>query len=187
MIALVALAEAAIARADASLRFSTRPVAVRSVSPVVHRTTPHLRLMASLSPDTLEPGTRATLAVSVTPNPGIHVYAPGSSYRPVSLTLTWPDAIDEQRAVYSNPTTYFFKPLSEQMLVYSRPFNVTLTFAVSARAFDTIASRGSSSAVAADLAYQACNHEVCYLPLKTRLEWKLRPISRRASGSAPTQ
>src|SRR5690349_17597963 len=42
-----------------------------------------------------------TLALDVTPNPGIHVYAPGAKdFTPVSLVLTPQDAVTPGKATY---------------------------------------------------------------------------------------
>jgi hypothetical protein len=60
----------------------TVPVAATNVS------TAHLDVTTYASDPAVAPGNRFTLAMSVVPKPGMHVYAPGASpYRVVTLTI----------------------------------------------------------------------------------------------------
>jgi hypothetical protein len=175
MIALAVLGQLSIVRTGASHAPPSGTSTVRLAAPVVHRTAPHLRLSASVSPGTLTPGSRGKVVVDIAPRPGIHVYAPRSSSRPVSFRLEPADVFTVVQVFYPQPETYLFKPLNETMLVYSRPFSATVAFAVDGRRLQQ--ARGlpdSTGALALEVAYQACDEEVCYLPEATRLEWKLR-------------
>ena len=54
---------------------------------IVARNTPHLSFTASISPDVARPGGRLSLAVNVMPKKRMHVYAPGTTYRAITVTL----------------------------------------------------------------------------------------------------
>src|SRR5215208_3272140 len=55
---------------------------------IVARHTPHLSFIAALSPDVVKTGSRLSLVVDVTPKKKMHVYAPGTNYRAITITLT---------------------------------------------------------------------------------------------------
>ncbi len=110
---------------------------VGAVSPVVAdvivaRNTRHLSFTASLSPDVARPGGRLSLVVNVVPKKRMHVYAPGTKYRAVTVTLNRQAFLKASPAVYPKPSIYIFKPLKEQVLVYSDPFKLTMNIAVGA-------------------------------------------------------
>lgn len=93
----------------------------------------------------------------------------------MSITLKPDGVLSAHEVVYPEPTPYLFKPLSEQTLVYSQPFTLTLDFAVrSADAVRARLSHGTPIAVVGALEYQACDHSVCYLPQSIPFEWTLR-------------
>src|SRR5688500_6140566 len=54
---------------------------------IVARNTPHLSFTASMSPDGVKPGRRLSLVVNVMPKKRMHVYAPGTTYRAITVTL----------------------------------------------------------------------------------------------------
>jgi hypothetical protein len=141
----------------------------------ISRVTPHLTFTAALSPTVIEPGTRMSIVVDVVPKKGIHVYAPGTKYRPIAIALR-PDALLRIDApVYPKPTPYIFKPLNEEVLVYDAPFRLALdVIAGSADAQRARWRRGSELAIKGTLEYQACNDTVCYLPVSVPVQWTVR-------------
>ena len=149
---------------------ATAPIAAERI--VSHKT-PHLTFVASLSPDVVPArGGRLSLAVNILPRKRMHVYAPGSNYRAVTVTLDRNALLKPSKAVYPKPSIYFFKPLKEQVLVYSDPFTLTMNVAVGA-----VPLRTKQLRVAGTLSYQACDDRVCYLPESLRLDWTV-PVSR---------
>ena len=60
----------------------------------------------------------------------MHVYAPGTKYRAITVTLNRNPSLKPAKAVYPKPSIYVFKPLKEQVLVYSDPFKLTMNIAV---------------------------------------------------------
>lgn len=153
---------------------SAKPLEKRSPSVITHDT-PHLSLRASLSPEAVAPGGRLTLAVEVTPRPGMHVYAPGSPYRAIALRLEPDPLLHVHDPVYPEAELYLFKPLNEAVLVYSHPFrlavDVTAGRTASQRAkLRSLAKRTISGAIE----YQACDDRVCYLPVSIPVSWDVR-------------
>lgn len=98
---------------------------------------------------------RYELQVRVTPNPGMHVYAPGNRvYRPVAVTLQPADGISVGKPVYPKAETYFFAPLRETVLVYSAPFTLRVP----------LRATGGPVTLRGTLDYQACDDALCYPP-----------------------
>ena len=139
---------------------------------IVARNTRHLSFTAALSPDVVKPGGRLTLIVDVTPKKRMHVYAPGTNYRAITVTLNRNSALKPSKPSYPKPSIYFFKPLKEQVPVYSDPFTLTMNVAVG-----SVPERTRQLRVSGTLAYQACDDRVCYLPQSLPLEWTI-PVSR---------
>ena len=139
---------------------------------VVARRTPHLSFTASLSPDTVKAGGRLSLIVDVVPKKGMHVYAPGTKYRAITVTLNSHRFLKASRLDYPRPSIYVFKPLKEQVFVYSSPFKLTMDLAVGA-----VTPRTSPLKITGTLSYQACDDRVCYLPESVPLEWTI-PVRR---------
>jgi DsbC/DsbD-like thiol-disulfide interchange protein len=135
---------------------------------IVARNTPHLSFVAALSPDVVKPGARLRLIVDVTPKKRMHVYAPGTKYRAITVTLNRNAALKPSAPVYPKPSIYFFKPLKEQVFVYDDPFKLTMTIGVGA-----LPPRTSRLKISGTLSYQACDDLVCYLPESVPLEWNL--------------
>ena len=155
-------------RSVLALVFVALVVAPTAADVIVARRTPHLSFTASLSPDTVTPGKRLSLVVDVIPKPRMHVYAPGTKYRAVTVTLNRHPALKPSKLVYPKPSIYIFKPLQEQVLVYSRPFKLTMDVAVG-----TVPAKTSQLKITGTLSYQACDDRVCYLPESIPLEWTL--------------
>jgi hypothetical protein len=96
----------------------------------------------------------------------MHVYAPGTKYRAVTVKLNSHPFLKASQPVYPKPSIYIFKPLKEQVLVYSNPFKLTMNVTVGA-----VTPRMPPLKIAGTLSYQACDDRVCYLPETVPLEW----------------
>jgi hypothetical protein len=111
-------------------------------------------------------GDRVTLVVTVTPKPGVHVYAPGNpSYAAVALNIEPPPAGTIGPAVHPKAETYFFAPLNERVLVYGSTFRLTRELKAG--------PEGLPRLVLGALEYQACDDKVCYRPQTLPLTWKI--------------
>ena len=139
---------------------------------IVARNTRHLSFTASLSPDVVRSGGKLSLVVNITPKKKMHVYAPGTHYRPVTVTLNKNAWLKPGKTAYPKASIYIFKPLKEQVLVYSERFTLTTNVALG-----TIPPKLTQVKIAGTLSYQACDDRVCYLPQSVPLEWVL-PVRR---------
>jgi DsbC/DsbD-like thiol-disulfide interchange protein len=139
---------------------------------IVARNTPHLSFTAAMSPDVARPGGRLSLVVNVTPKKRMHVYAPGTTYRAIVVTLDRHPSLKLSKLTYPKPSIYFFKPLKEQVLVFSDPFKLTMNIQVG-----TVPPKAAPLKITGTLSYQACDDRVCYLPETVQLQWTI-PVKR---------
>ena len=145
--------------------------------------TDHLEALAWTTDDTVAPGNRLSLVVDVTPKPDMHVYAPGDhAYRVIRLRTTAPDFLRGHEVTYPQSGMYRFEPLDETVPVYEEPFRLVQDVTIPMRQdIAELASEPDATVrVEAVLEYQACDHEVCYLPQAVPLSWDLawRPLIR---------
>src|SRR5688572_6013725 len=155
---------------------SVRPVA--GAARVISKSTRHLAFTATLAPDIVTPGTKVLLAVDVRPKKGMHVYAPGTKYRPVAIAIDPHPALTVNNTVYPPPVSYLFKPLNENVLVYERPFRLTMDMTVGGTPTQQAALTAESRLIVkGQLTYQACDDKVCYLPAAVPFTWTI-PISK---------
>jgi len=154
----------------------TVPVAATKVS------TAHLDMTTYASDPAVAPGNRFTLAMSVVPKPGIHVYAPGAStYRFVTLTLAAQPFVRILPIRYPAPATYFFAPLNERVPVYEKPFTLLQEVVLEGTPQAQAALKGKDSiTLTGTFDYQACDDKICFNPASVPLSWSLalRPILR---------
>jgi Disulphide bond corrector protein DsbC len=153
--------------------------ATSAVARVVSRSTPHLKFTATISPVVIVPGARISIAFDVVPKKGMHVYAPGTKYRPVVIRLQADPALRVHNPVYPKPTVYRFKPLNEDVLVYDAPFRLV----VDVTAGDSVALRTQlrgrrQMTIKGSLDYQACDDRMCYLPASVPFQWTLTVASQ---------
>src|SRR5262245_11511328 len=97
---------------------------------IVARNNPHLSFTASLTPDVVQTGGKMSLIVNITPKKKMHVYAPGTHYRPVTVTLNKTAWLKPGKTAYPKPSIYVFKPLKEQVFVFSDNFTLTTPIAI---------------------------------------------------------
>lgn len=149
-------------------RVETRAAA----APVVSRKTPHLTFTARLSHAAIAAGTRMSIVVDVVPAKGMHVYAPGSDYRPVKIALAPHPWLKVQDTVYPRATLFEFKPLNEKVLVYDAPFRLSVDVTAGDAAGLPAPLRARPRlTIKGRLEYQACDDTVCYLPASVPFEW----------------
>ena len=146
-------------------------------------TTDHIEALAWATDEVVAPGNRLSFVVDVTPKTDMHVYAPGDhSYRVIRLRLTAPDFLRSHEVSYPASQTYRFEPLDETVPVYEQPFRLVQDVTIPMRRdVDALASEPNATLrVEGVLEYQACDHEVCYLPAEAPLSWELdwRPLVR---------
>ena len=145
--------------------------------------TDHLEALAWATDDVVAPGNRLSLVIDVIPKPDMHVYAPGDhGYQVIRLRMTSPEFLRSHEVSYPPPETYRFEPLGETVPVYRDRFRLVQDVTIPARpeVVGLAAEPGAALRVEAMLEYQACDHEVCYLPQAVSLSWDLswRPLVR---------
>ena len=136
---------------------------------VIARKTPHLAFTAALSADVVQSNSQLSLALTVTPNKGVHVYAPGSEYRAIAIALDSNPLLSAGKTRYPQPSIYFFKPLNESVPVYEEPFTLTVNVTVG-----RIPPAMSVVRVSGRVSYQACDDRVCFLPQSLPVAWTLK-------------
>ena len=159
---------------------------LREDGPVVGASTAHLSLDAAISDSTVAPGQRLTLAVDVTPLPGMHVYAPGKhGYQVVQLVLAPQPWLREHATRYATSQIYHFVPLNERVEVYGQPFRLTKDLTILATPeIQKLLAGQESITIDAALEYQACDDQVCFNPSRVPLSFtlKVKPLDRRPPG-----
>jgi peroxiredoxin len=132
------------------------------------------------SDSAIAPGNRISIALDVTPHPGIHVYAPGANnYRVIALNIAAQPFVQALPMKYPASQTYFFKPLSERVRVYQKPFTLVQEVVIEGTPQAQAAFRGKDSVtISGTLEYQACDDKICYNPASVPLSWTLtlRPL-----------
>ena len=170
--ALVAAATVALCSVLADAQ--TPPQRPPDTSPgLVTRATDHLLVSATLAPLRIARDHGLVLTANVMPKDGMHVYAPGSRYRAVSIKLAAGSPFRFESPVeYPKPALYTFKPLNESVLVYDAPFRLVARLGLDpARAPAASPQRSLTLVVEASLDYQACDSRFCYLPESVPLRW----------------
>ena len=145
--------------------------------------TDHLAAVAWATDDVVAPGNRLSFVVDVTPRSGMHVYAPGDhGYQVIRLRLTAPDFLRSHEVTYPPSEMYRFEPLGETVAIYQERFRLVQDVTIPMRReLGALASApGATLRVEGVLAYQACDHQTCYLPAEAPLSWELawRPLVR---------
>ena len=160
------------------------------LSPIaaIEGSTAHLKLTAFPSNPNVTVGTRFSVAVQITPNPDIHLYAPGAEamgYRVVSLNFAPVPHVRFEPVEFPSSEIYHFEPLDERVPVYQSPFTLLQEVVVAGtpeagRALaqlDTLTLTGT-------LDYQACNDSLCFDPVSVPLTFtlELKPLDRQRAG-----
>jgi DsbC/DsbD-like thiol-disulfide interchange protein len=120
-------------------------------------------------------GQSAALSIRITPNPGIHVYAPGNKdYIPVAITLAPATGLALQQPAFPKAEDFFFGPLAETVKAYSKSFLVT----VPVRAESSLRRHAATGGVAdipvsGTVSYQACDEKVCFPPQSASFEGRV--------------
>lgn len=144
----------------------------------VHETD-HLTIRLSSSDQRAPTGARVSLFVDIVPKPKMHVYAPEQKeYIPVRLTVDASAAYKLDVPTYPPAEKFFFKPLNETQLVYSKPFRIVQPLALTAR--DGVRTSPATLTITGTLRYQACDDVICYVPKNVPLAWtvNLKAASR---------
>jgi DsbC/DsbD-like thiol-disulfide interchange protein len=114
------------------------------------------------------PGTKMMLFIDVTPNPNIHVYAPGAKdYIPITVKLDPQTNVKFGKLAY--PKSELVTLLDEKVPVFQKPFRLTQEVTVlgaGLKSGDTVPVHGT-------VEWQACDDRVCYPPESAPITWSL--------------
>jgi thiol-disulfide isomerase/thioredoxin len=110
------------------------------------------------------------LILQVTPNPRMHVYAPGATGY-TSIELAFPVMKDASVAPAQFPKAedFYFEPTKEHLPVYQAPFQIVVPARVAA----------TTRAINATLTYQACDDRLCYAPQSLPVSFDLPAEARQ--------
>jgi DsbC/DsbD-like thiol-disulfide interchange protein len=110
---------------------------------------------------------KVTLALDVTPNPGIHVYAPGAKdFTPVSLVLTPRAGVAASKAVYPKADPVPVGGVDDAP-AYRKAFRIEQPVTVTA-------AKGGDVVIAGVLNYQSCDDRVCYPVASLPVTWTIK-------------
>jgi hypothetical protein len=142
--------------------------------------TPHLRLTTAPRSVSGTAASRVELFLDIVPKPKMHVYAPNQQdYIPVTVTLERGAAFHAMPPVFPAPEKYFFAPLKETQLVYSKPFRIVQPVTVAA--LPSLRAAGqtppSTFTVTGKFRYQACDDAICYFPKELPVSWTVKVSS----------
>lgn len=127
-------------------------------------------------------GSRFSIAVEVEPKEDMHVYAPGaeeSGYRVIGLTLDPNPNFVYQPVAFPESEIYYFEPLDERVPVYQEPFTLLqeVVVATTAESRELMAELDELT-LTGSFQYQACDHEICYLPETVPLSFTFDIVRR---------
>jgi len=105
--------------------------------------------------------------VDVTPNPGIHVYAPGAKdFLPIALKLDGASGVTPGGLTYPKSQTLDVE--GQKIPVFDKPFRLAQRITL-----DRSLKKGERITVTGTVNYQACDDKVCFIPAKAPVSWKI--------------
>jgi DsbC/DsbD-like thiol-disulfide interchange protein len=139
----------------------------QTILPDPAKTPQYISLMTSASATTAAPGSKIQLFVDVTPNAGIHVYAPGAKeYLPIEVALKPPAGVSAAKTIYPKSERIMFA--QELVPAFQKPFRLVteITLAPTIRTDGPLVISGVVN-------YQACDDLICFKPAVLPVMWKL--------------
>jgi len=132
---------------------------------------PQFKFVAYASQDTVRPGNHFLLVADIELPDRMHLYAPGSDYTPVDLSIVDNPALREGALELPEPEILYLDVIDESVPVYLHKVRIQREV--------TLAPRHSAGTirVAATLSYQTCDDEICFPPAKFPLTFDLDVIS----------
>src|SRR5438445_8941826 len=137
----------------------------------------HLTITATSSAATAAPASKVSLFLDITPNPGIHVYAPGAKdYLPIAVTIDPHPGVTVGAVKYPKSDTMVFE--GERVPVYQKAFRLVdeVSLASSLKTADMVTLIGT-------VKYQACDDHVCYFPASVPVSWTIKVRAGKAGGA----
>jgi len=130
----------------------------------------HVKVATSASPETAPAGGKVTLALDVTPDQSIHIYAPGAKeFLATTLKITSASSATVGKPVYPPSENVLDPILNERIPEYVKPFRITQPITVPAKM-----KSGESVTISGVLAYQACDDKMCFAPSEISANWTVK-------------
>lgn len=127
----------------------------------------HVTTAATADPNPAAPRGRVTLALDVTPDPKVHVYAPGAKdYVQTTLKITPPARTTAGKPVYPPSELVYDVVLDQKIPQYLKTFRI-----VQPLTLGSTVKPGETVDVSGVFTYQACDDRMCYPPTSTAVRW----------------
>src|SRR5437016_5804166 len=135
----------------------------------------HLTITATTSAAGAAAGSKVSLFLDITPNPGIHVYAPGAKdYLPIAVTIDPQAGVTLGAMKFPKAETMEFD--GERVPVYQKPFRLAQEISLATSPKTTLTVTGT-------VKYQACDDRICFIPASVPVRWTITVGSGRSRGS----
>jgi peroxiredoxin len=165
-------------------RFTPATILTREFGPAGGRETrietPHLALTARLSQDVARPGNRVTMVVDIELPERMHIYAPEvEGYIPVEFNMDAHPEVTLHPVEFPEAEILYLEAIDERVPVYHDAVRITQDFTVSQEpASETVELTG-------ELAYQACDDEICFLPTDVPVSFRFQigSLDRTPAGA----
>ena len=127
----------------------------------------HVTIAATADPNPAAPRGKVTLALDVTPDPKVHVYAPGAKdYVQTTLNIAAPRRTTVGKPTYPPSELVFDAALNEHIPQYLKTFRI-----VQPMTLGSAVKPGESVEVDGVLTYQACDDRMCFPPTSAAVRW----------------
>ena len=149
---------------------ATSLVAVTGGTAGAQMRAPKAELAAAVETATIRAGKPATLVLTVTLPPNVHVQSNkprDEAFFPTALILTPPAGVTVTATKYPAAVDFKQEGQDAPLAVFEKTFTVAVTVSVAASV------KPGPLVVPGRFDYQACDDKVCYRPVKTPVEWTL--------------
>jgi DsbC/DsbD-like thiol-disulfide interchange protein len=128
---------------------------------------PHAAVVVSASAASAARGSKVSLYLDVTPNPGVHVYAPGAKdYVPIVVKMDPQSNLTFAELKY--PKSEVMEFAGDKVPVYEKAFRLVEDVEIGRGA-----KAGKTLTLTANVKYQACDDRVCFIPATVPVRWTL--------------
>lgn len=126
----------------------------------------HVTFVATTEPEAAAPRGKVTLLLDVTPDPKVHVYAPGAEdYVQTTLKVAPAGSSSAGKPAYPPAELVFDTALNKKIPQYTKTFRIRQPLTLGA------VKSGDRVEIAGTLAYQACDDRMCYPPTTAVVNW----------------
>ena len=131
---------------------------------------PQFKFSAYASQDTVRPGNHFFLVADIELPDRMHLYAPGSDYTPIDLSIVDNPELREGALELPEPEILHLDVIDESVPVYLNKVRIRREVTLGPRL------EAATIQIAATLSYQTCDDEICFPPAKFPLTFDLDVI-----------